>query len=1045
MGLRIALALSLLAGGALVAAPLPAQTPAVAAAVQSSPGFAAAFAPAAIRLTESRRAPGSISGKVTDAKTGEPLAAAGLKLGNTELGGVTGEDGTYHIARVPAGTYALVVRRIGYAPETKQITMTEDGAITADFQLRVSATELQAIVVTGTAGNQTREAQGAPATSIDAADINSKAAPTNVTDVLQGRVAGVNVTSAGGTIGAAPRIQIRGPASISLSNAPLVFIDGVRVESGSRQDVGGYHGLEGLGGQTVTALNDLNPDDIASIEIVKGPAAATLYGADASAGVIQIITKSGQLGSHRFTQNIGVEYDQVKPNFTPIPVFGTCSAGQTAPGGPDLCQGQAPGTVVSANPLVDGGVFRNGNLKSLDYSARGGGDSFGYFVSGSVSNELGTSASNYYYRRTGRSSFNWVVNPKLSLDAAVGLAYNDYRLPQGDDGNYGYLTQGYFESSVFAVTVNPDGTRSGGTSTPIEGLEAIQNKLTTLRFTPTATAHYNPFSWLTNRLTIGGDLSSTEGFTFFPKNDQNWYSGDQANGYVEDVQNPIHIYTIDYLGDVKLTFGSNGHIASDLSFGSQYINTTTNYLAGVGIGLADNSSNLVSSAASSESHQTFAESKSLGFLAQEGLAFGQTLFLQLGARVDKNSSFGQDYGAFFLPKVGASYVMSQEPFWQSLSPVVSTFRLRAAYGTTGRAPDPGASLRTYAPFPFVTPTGGVGPGLVQASPGNPNLKPERGTEFEAGFDAGFFQDRVGVELTYFDKKTKDLLLLDPLAPSLAFTADPFVNAGSVDNRGLELLLRATPISNKTATWDVTFTANTLRNRLLSLGDLAIPDRSEISPDLTLRYAVGRPLSAWYSSKIIKVDTAAGFATVTNTPVFDAPQFPTFQANFANTVTLFHNLRLYASFSGQSGAKILNLTPLLQDLTFTSAGTNLPAGKGGYTKEQFIERFGPFQTADGTPVSLVLDHYLQPTDFIRLQELSATLSLPNDLAARLHASSASLTLAGRNLALWKSSKFTGVDPEMLSNTQNGGSLQFATTEEFTVPQSRRFIVRLNLEF
>ncbi|MGH7649759.1 MAG: hypothetical protein ACREND_16720, partial [Gemmatimonadaceae bacterium] len=105
----------------------------------------------------------------------------------------------------------------------------------------------------------------------------------------------------------------------------------------------------------------------------------------------------------------------------------------------------------------------------------------------------------------------------------------------------------------------------------------------------------------------------------------------------------------------------------------------------------------------------------------------------------------------------------------------------------------------------------------------------------------------------------------------------------------------------------------------------------------------------------------------------------------------------------------------------------------------------FQTADGTAVPLVLDHYLQPTDFIRLQELSATLSLPNDLAGRLHASAASITFAGHNLALWKSSKFTGVDPEMLANTQTSGSLQFATTEEFTVPQSRRFIVRLNLEF
>src|SRR6185437_9735552 len=255
-------------------------------------------------------------------------------------------------------------------------------------------------------------------------------------------------------------------------------------------------------------------------------------------------------------------------------------------------------------------------------------------------------------------------------DATVGISRNDYRLPQGDDANYGYLTQQYALSDIFGVTVGPNGTRSGGLSTPVTGLAAIQNEITTVRFLPSAQIHYIRLTWWTNRFTVGGDISATHATTFFPKNSDNWYQGDQANGYVEDIQNPIHIYTIDYLGDIKLTFGSDGHIASDLSFGSQYINTVTNYLAGVGIGLADNSSNLVSSASSSESHQTFAQSKSLGFLAQEGLAFGQTLFLQLGARVDKNSSFGQDYGAFFLPKVGASYVMSEEPFWKSLSPVV---------------------------------------------------------------------------------------------------------------------------------------------------------------------------------------------------------------------------------------------------------------------------------------------------------------------------------------------------------------------------------------
>src|SRR5206468_11940471 len=195
----------------------------------------------------------------------------------------------------------------------------------------------------------------------------------------------------------------------------------------------------------------------------------------------------------------------------------------------------------------------------------------------------------------------------------------------------GYLTQQYAQSDIFGVTVASDGTRSGGLSTPVAGLEAIQNELTTVRFTPTAQIHYTPLAWFTNRLTVGGDISSTHATTFFPKNTQNWYNGDQANGYVEDVQDPIHSYTGDYLGNVHSTFGRARQIASDFSFGSQYINTVRNYLAGIGIGLATNSSNLVSSAAVNEAHQTYSQSKSLGLLAQEQVSFGQTLFLQAGA------------------------------------------------------------------------------------------------------------------------------------------------------------------------------------------------------------------------------------------------------------------------------------------------------------------------------------------------------------------------------------------------------------------------------
>jgi TonB-linked SusC/RagA family outer membrane protein len=999
----------------------------------------------ASRLRAQQAGVGTIAGKVTDAQSGAPLDAVTITVQGTQLGAFTGPDGTYRITRVPNGAHVVTARRIGYGAGTRTVTTSDGQPLTLDFALQTSAVNLQEVVVTGTAGNQTRAAQGAVVATIDASRVTTEAPVSTLSQVLEGRVAGVNVTTASGTSGTAPRINIRGATSISLSNAPLVFIDGVRAYSGSRNDVGSYHGLEILGGQSVTALNDLNPDDIESIEVVKGPAASTLYGADASAGVIQIITKKGRLGSHEFRQNLTTEWNQIDPNFTPRALYGTCSAANVAAGGAPLCQGKTVGSVISDNPLDREGVFRNGNLGSLDYSARGGGDNFGYFVSADASNEQGTTPNNATQRRTGRASFNWVTTPTLGIDATIGLSRNDYRLPDGDDANYGYLPQQYALSNIYAVQVSANGVRSGGLSTPVAGLEAVQNELTTMRFTPSTQIHYTPVSWFTNRLTLGADLSSTHGVTFYPKNNQNWYAGDQANGYVEDVQNPINIYTVDYLGNIHTTLGGDRNIASDLSFGSQYINTVTNYLAGIGIGLATNSSNLVSSAATNESHQTYSQAKSLGLLAQEQLSFGQKLFLQAGARVDRNSAFGSAFGSLFLPKVSASYVVSQEPFWQRIAPGVSTFRLRAAYGTTGRSPDPGASLRTYAPFTYVTPAGGVGPGVVQASPGNPNLEPERGTEFEGGFDAGFFHERAGIELTYFDKHTSDLLLRNPLAPSLAYTSNPFINAGKVDNRGIEFTIHASPIDRRNLRWDAALTGATLDNKLMSLGPITIPAQSEISPDLTYRYVIGKPLASWYSSQITSIDTVAGVATVTGTPVFTSPQFPTLTANFSSTFTLVRNFRLYGLITHQQGAKILNVTPLYQDLTGTSAGANLPADQGGYSKAELIAHFGPFKTPSGTAVPLVLDRYLQPTNFVRLQELSLSYELPAELAQRMRAAGASLVVGGRNLHVWKNKAFDGPDPELQANTVNGGQAQFASVEEFTVPNPRRWIVRLNLQF
>src|SRR5205814_1223917 len=225
---------------------------------------------------------GTIAGKATDAQSGAPLEAVTIAVQGTQLGAVTGPDGSFRITRVPNGAHTVVARRLGYGAGTRTVTTGDGQTVTVDFALQTSAVNLQEVVVTGTAGNQTRAAQGAVVSTINAAEVTAVAPVSNVTQVLEGRVAGVNVTAGSGTSGTASRINIRGAASISLSNAPLFFIDGIRTFSGQRNDVaigGSAHGLERLGGQAVSALNDLSPDDIESIEVVKGPAAATLYGA----------------------------------------------------------------------------------------------------------------------------------------------------------------------------------------------------------------------------------------------------------------------------------------------------------------------------------------------------------------------------------------------------------------------------------------------------------------------------------------------------------------------------------------------------------------------------------------------------------------------------------------------------------------------------------------------------------------------------------------------------------------------------------------------
>jgi hypothetical protein len=369
---------------------------------------------------------------------------------------------------------------------------------------------------------------------------------------------------------------------------------------------------------------------------------------------------------------------------------------------------------------------------------------------------------------------------------------------------------------------------------------------------------------------------------------------------------------------------------------------------------------------------------------------------------------------------------------------LSALRVRAAYGTTGRSPSSAASLQTFVKSNYLTDGGQVLPGISPGSPGNASLRPERGTELEAGIDAGFFGDRLALEATYFDKRSRNLLLSLPIAPSAGFSSSPLANIGEVGNSGVELSIRATPLTRADAAWDVAASMNTIRNRILSMGSV-----TPFANTNNQCFKPGNEVGAWCVPRVVSVDTIAGRAIVTDTAVNVGGQLPRYEAALSSTLTV-RGFRLYAQLDGKFDYKIHNATQDFRDRTAkNSAGVNLPAGAGGYSARERLRRMGPFVTETTgmvVGVPLVRDAYIVPADFVRLREVSATWSLPTSLGERVGIAGSSITVGGRNL--WLATKYTGLDPEV-----NGADLQtfLYRADLFTIPQTRRVFARLTVQF
>jgi hypothetical protein len=424
------------------------------------------------------------------------------------------------------------------------------------------------------------------------------------------------------------------------------------------------------------------------------------------------------------------------------------------------------------------------------------------------------------------------------------------------------------------------------------------------------------------------------------------------------------------------------------------------------------------------------------------------VFLIAAARTDRNSAFGTNYPRIYYPSVSSSWVISEEGFFPKTD-VISSLRLRAAVGSAGQNPGYLAAEQTYSPVAVVA-AGTDFPGFTVGGAGNPNLKPEKSTEAEGGFDLGLLHDRVYLEYTHYNKITKDALVNVNLAPSLGSSPSRYQNLGRVRNYGDELQARIAVLDRRNVRLDLAANGSWNTNHLDDLGVDALgkPIPPVFFNSSTQVFRTGYPLGAYFVKPItsftdknndglIGCPAGAGSAdcevTLGDSAGFRGTPFPTVEFSFSPQLSLGSSIRLSATLDRRSGQKLFNNTAYFRNVSIGN-GAAAQAPSAANLRAQAAATAGRFSGSNFT-----YDGYIEDASFTKLREVAVTLSLPQRIAARARAGSAELTFAGRNLKTW--SNYTGVDPELNSSAQ----AQFSTSDFLTLPQVRYFTARLALSF
>jgi outer membrane receptor protein involved in Fe transport len=710
---------------------------------------------------------GRVVGRVTDAQNGAPIGEVQIFIPGTGLGTLTRQNGTFVMLEVPPGPQTVRAERIGMAPVTQQVTVPAGQAVEVNFQLSTQALGLDEIVVTGTAGAARRREVGNTIAQINVADIPSR--PTQATDMLTAAAPGIKVTENGGEMGAGYQIKLRGNKSVSMANNPIVYIDGIRMQSKPiPNNQAAAAGTSGIGGSVnPNPLNTINPNDIERIEIIKGSAATTLYGTEASAGVIQIFTKRGAAGAAVWNLESNHNFAWLR---------------KVAP---------------EPHPYNRMDVFgRTGRVGSYTASVRGGGQALQYFASGLYEGGIGQFPQDTISRKVVRGNFTFT--PINALNMQWNTSYNRQAMrntPAGGNQNGIYHTANRGVANTFG-SEDPEITKQLFTQ---EYRREIQ------RFTTGGTGTYTPIPNLTNRLTVGYDLTLQEirglrpfGFVFF--NAGSTFNDTWSN----------QLLTFDYVG--SYAFDVIEGVRSTFSWGGQTVGEESRRVNSYGETFPGAANPTVSSAATTVGYEDRSKIWNAGFFFQNVFDVRDRYFVTVGARVDGNSAFGSGFGLQVYPKASASWVLSDESFWNE---GWGSMKVRIAYGQAGRAPGAFDAVRTWESQQWAG-----RPSLVPRNLGNPDIGPEVTAELEAGFDGEWFGGRLISAFTYYNQTTTDALFNVAQIPTTGFSNPQRKNVGKLSNRGMELSVQASPVSRANWAWDVGVDLTTNNSEVVSLGGIA---------------------------------------------------------------------------------------------------------------------------------------------------------------------------------------------------------------------------------